>query len=182
MYRGFKKVEITAFRRGLDYWGAFDLTKGYDFLVKQGEKNEVYAVTPEIKYFVIGKDVQPDVAGLRFGELGKKQFKISLEGAYQIAKISDKKKIRVTGQAESLVLYGRDVFGSSISWADESIKQNEPVIIANKYGEAIGLGRARYDFDEIRTDKITVSTESDIGLYIRGQEEIYGTPVCYRTP
>lgn len=80
----------------------------------------------------------------------------------------------MNGQAESLVIYGRDVFGSSIISADESIKQNERVIIANKYGEAIGLGRARFDYEGLFKDQVTVNTEADMGLYIRGQEEVSG--------
>jgi 60S ribosome subunit biogenesis protein NIP7 len=68
------------------------------------------------------------------------------------------------------VLYGRDVFGTSITWADESIAQNERVIIANKFGEAIGLGRARYGYDGLFGDGVTVTTEADIGRYIRAQE------------
>lgn len=175
MFRGMKKNELTLIRRGMDYWGAFDLTREMDIIIRQGEKIEVYAMTPEVKYFVIGRDPVPDMAGLLLGTVGKKQFFPSLECAYMIARVSDRKKIRVTGQAEALVLYGRDVFGTSITWADESIRQNEKVIIANKYGEAIGIGRARYDHERLFADNITVSTEADLGLYIREQGDVSGT-------
>jgi 60S ribosome subunit biogenesis protein NIP7 len=169
MYRGLKKIELTILRRSLDYWGAFELSKDNEFLVRQGEKNDVFLVTPEIKYFLTGKEPEPSLAGLHIGVAGKKQFIISLEGAFLISRISDKKKIKVTGQAESLVLYGRDVFGTSISWADESIRQNDRVIIANKYNEAIGIGRARFDYPGLFSDRVTVNTEIDAGFYIRGQ-------------
>ncbi len=174
MYRGLKKLELTAMRRSLDYWGAFDLTKELEFIVRQGEKNDLFVVTPQVKYYVIGRDPEPVLAGLFMGTLGKKTLTLSMEGAYLVASMSDKKKIKVTGQAESLVVYGRDVFGSSITWADESILQNERVIIANKYGEAIGLGRARFDHKGLFQDKVTVNTEADMGLYIRGQEDVSG--------
>jgi 60S ribosome subunit biogenesis protein NIP7 len=174
MYRGLKKLEITAMRRSLDYWGAFDLSREYDFIVRQGDKIDLFAVTPEVKYYVLGRDPEPVLAGLYMGTLGKKALVLSMEGAYMVASMSDKKKIKVTGQAESLVVYGRDVFGSSITWADESIRQNERIIIANKYGEAIGIGRARFDHKGLFQDKVTVNTEADMGLYIRGQEEVSG--------
>jgi len=174
MYRGLKKLELTAMRRSLDYWGAFDLTKELDFLVRQGEKNDLFAVSPEIKFYVMGREPEPVLAGLFLGTLGKKALILSMEGAYLVASVSDKKKVKVTGQAESLVVYGPDVFGTSITWADESIRQNERVIIANKYGEAIGLGRARFDHDGLFQDRVTVNTEADMGLYIRGQEEVSG--------
>jgi 60S ribosome subunit biogenesis protein NIP7 len=174
MYRGMKKLELTAMRRSLDYWGAFDLSKEFDFIVRQGEKNDLFAVSPEVKYYVIGREPEPVLAGLYMGTLGKKALVLSMEGAYLVARASDKKKVMVTGQAESLVLYGRDVFGTSITWADESIKQNERVIIANKYGEAIGIGRARFDYKGLFQDRVTVNTEADMGLYIRGQEEVAG--------
>jgi 60S ribosome subunit biogenesis protein NIP7 len=170
MFRGIKKNELTLIRRGFDYWGAFELSKNLDMVVKQAKPPSVYVVTPEIKYYVIDREPVPDLAGLHIGDVGKKQFNLTLEGAYLVARVSDRKKIKVTGQAESLVLYGRDVFGSSITWADESIVQNERVIIANKYGEAIGMGRARYGYDGLFADRVTVTNEADIGLYIRGQE------------
>ncbi len=169
MFRGIKKNELTLIRRGFDYWGAFELSKELEMIVKMVEPPEVYVVTPAVKYYVIGREPVPDMTGLHIGNVGKKQFNLTLEGAYLIARASDRKKVKVTGQAESLVLYGRDVFGSSIVWADESIAQNEKVIIANKFGEAIGLGRARYGYDALFTDMVTVSTEADIGLYIRAQ-------------
>jgi|SRR5208337_4632349 len=174
MYRGLKKLELTVMRRGLDYWGAFDLSKDFDFVIRQGEKNDLFAVTPEVKYYVIGRDPEPVLAGLYMGSVGKKSFNLSLEGAYLIGSVSEKKKIKVTGQAESLVVYGRDVFGSSITWADESILQNEKVIIANKFGEALGIGRARFNYEGIFKDQVTVNTEADMGLYIRGQQEVSG--------
>lgn len=180
MYRGLKKVELTIVRRGLDYWGAFDLSKEMDLIVKQGEKAEVYAVNPQVRYYVLGREPVPEIAGLRIGEVGKKQFRLSLEGAYLVSRASDKKKVKVTGQAESLVLYGRDVFGSSITWADESVQQNDPVIIANKYGEALGIGRARFHYSDLFSDRITVTNEADMGLYIRGQAEVTGGPACIR--
>jgi 60S ribosome subunit biogenesis protein NIP7 len=172
MYRGLKKLELTVMRRSLDYWGAFELSKKFDFIVRQGEKNDLFAVTPEVKYYVIGRE--PVLAGLFMGTLGKKALALSMEGAYLVASVSDKKKVKVTGQAESLVVYGRDVFGSSITWADESIRQNEGVIISNKYSEAIGIGRARFDYGGLFQDRVTVNTEADMGLYIRGQEEVSG--------
>ncbi|HUL61957.1 MAG TPA: PUA domain-containing protein [Methanocella sp.] len=173
MFRGLKKNELTLVRRGFDYWGAFPLVGELHLVVRQAvpaDPTEVCVVTPEVRYFVIGREPVPDAAGLPIGQVGKKAFNLTLEGAYLIAKASDKKKVKVTGQAEALVLYGRDVFGTSITWADESIAQNERVIIANKYGEAIGLGRARYGHDGLFADRVTVTTEADVGLYIRGQE------------
>ena len=169
MFRGVKKNELTLIRRGFDYWGAFELSKELDLIVKPTGPPAVYVVTPEVKYYAIGREPVPDLAGLHIGDVGRKQFNLTLEGAYIVARASDRKKVKVTGQAESLVLYGRDVFGTSITWADESIAQNERVIIANKFGEAIGLGRARYGYDGLFADKVTVTTEADIGLYIRSQ-------------
>ena len=177
MFRGLKKNELTMVRRGFDYWGAFELTEGLELVARQGYRTEIFATTPELKLFAIGRDPEPLAVGLYLGEAGKKQFAPSLECLYMIAKASDRKKVKVTGQAEALVLYGRDVFGSSISWADESIRQNEPVIIANKFGEAIGRGRARFDHRGLFADTVTVSTAADLGLYIREQESITG-PSC----
>jgi 60S ribosome subunit biogenesis protein NIP7 len=168
MYRGLKKQELTIVRRSLDYWGAFELSGELEFVVRQGERNELFAVAPEVKHYVIGREPEPVLAGLHIGTLGRKSLALSLEGAFLVARVSDRKKVKVSGQAESLVVYGRDVFGSSITWADDSIRQNDRVIIANKYGEAIGIGRARLGYDGLFNDRVTVSTEADIGLYIRG--------------
>ena len=175
MFRGLKKNELTLVRRSFDYWGAFPLANELELIVRQAEPPEVYVVTPEVKYFAIGREPVPSLAGLLIGTVGRKQFNLTLEGAYLIAKASDRKKVKVTGQAESLVLYGRDVFGSSITWAEDSIAQNERVIIATRFGEAIGLGRARYGYDSLFADRVTVTTEADVGLYIRGQENTKDT-------
>lgn len=173
MFRGLKKVELTVVRRGFDYWGAFDLLQELNLVVRQGDKTELLAISPEARYFVMGRDPEPLTAGLRIGEIGKKQLKIGLEGASLIAAFSDKKKVKVTGQAESLAIYGRDIFGSSISWADDSIGQNDQVIIANKYGEALALGRARMAYEGLFDDRVTVNNEADLGLYIREQDSAF---------
>lgn len=93
MYRGLKKLELTVMRRGLDYWGAFDLTKEFEFVVRQGEKNDLFAVTPEVKYYVIGREPEPLMAGLYIGSFGKKTLNIGMEGAYLIATRRSRKKL-----------------------------------------------------------------------------------------
>jgi 60S ribosome subunit biogenesis protein NIP7 len=174
MYRGLKKNELTIFRRAMDGWGAFDMLKEIELIVRQSEKNDVFACTPEVKYYAIGREKEPVLAGIFLGTFTRKQFNLSIEGAYLIGRYSDKKKIFVNGQAESLVLYGRDVFGTSITRGDEGILQNDKVIIANRFGEAIGMGLARFDYDRLFDDKVTVNNKGDMGLYIREQDNVSG--------
>jgi 60S ribosome subunit biogenesis protein NIP7 len=118
-------------------------------------------------------------SGLYLGVLGK-YLSPSIELAQIIAKESIRFPfVKVNQKAESLVIYGRDIFGNSI--VEYSVnKENEVVIILNIRGEAIGLGLTRHDSTSITSrGKVTVTNTADIGQYIRKEKSFFGETVSY---
>ncbi len=111
-------------------------------------------------------------AGIKVGEVGRK-FRFSLEGTFFLAK-KEKKRVYVDKKAEMLFLYGRDVFSSSIKRVSEDIKENDVVFVCNLHGDVLGLGRARFNAEELmgKGDRVAVENLLDRGEYLR-KEKLY---------
>jgi 60S ribosome subunit biogenesis protein NIP7 len=162
--------EQTLVNRALDRWGVFDALKGHALLV-HGGSGKVCLVSPELAS--VAMKVQPAMAGLAIGELGKKkQFTPTLAGASLFARAGGRGKyyVRVSQNAENLVLYGRDVMGESIVEVSPELGENELVIILNLGGEAIGIGRTRFSGKSIlQKGRVTITTLADAGSYLRDE-------------
>jgi 60S ribosome subunit biogenesis protein NIP7 len=93
----------------------------------------------------------------------------------------------VSDSAEQLVLYGRDVMGDSVLEAPAELGENEPVIITNRAGEAIGIGRTRFPGKLLsQKGRVTITTLVDAGSYLRdegteGQSKLAGKPSSSRS-
>jgi len=164
MYRQLTREERTILNRFFGKWDLFDYFKHKNLLVKEGKVIEIFMMTGDAKKLALNKD--PYLAGIKLCEL-RKHISLSLEGAYMFAKNTNKKKIVVTDQAEALVLYGRDIFGQSIINHTNDFGENEIVLITNRYGDAIGIGRTRYHADKIQKRRVTVTNIADRGWYLR---------------
>lgn len=164
MYRHLTREEKTALNRFFDRWGVFDYFKDKSLLIKENGGKEVYLMNNEARKLALEHD--PVLAGIKLGEM-KKQFWLSVEGASIIAKHSNKRKIVVNEQAEALALYGRDIFGGSIVEHTNDFDENEVVLITNKYGEVIGIGRTRFPAGKINKPSVTVTNIADRGAYLR---------------
>lgn len=71
---------------------------------------------------------------------------------------------------ERLVLYGRDLFGQSITDASPDILASQFLVILNDKRETVAVGRARVPATQIFNEgSITVYTLLDIGYYLRLQ-------------
>jgi len=166
-YRSPSAQERTVLRRAFSKWGVFEFLENKIFLVRVGNerRKQIFLVATE----VLTKINSPLYTGLFIGELGK-QFVPSLEMAQIIAREGIKFPfIKVSPKGESLVVYGRDVFGDSIVEYNTR-KENELVIILNTRSEAIGIGRTRYNPDYLSTiGTVTVTTLADLGQYIRNE-------------
>lgn len=164
MYRELSREEKTQLNRFFDKWNTFDFFKDKNLLIRDGKVREVFMMTDATKRFALKKT--PYLVGIKLCEL-RKHVSLSLEGAYILAKNTNKKKIMVTEQAEVLVLYGRDVFGQSIVRHTNDFEENEIVMITNEHGDAIGIGRTRYSADKIQMKGVTVTNITDRGWYLR---------------
>jgi predicted RNA-binding protein (TIGR00451 family) len=160
--------ELTTLKRAFHNWGIFDFFPDKEILVNETDDKtkEIYILAPMAKKILCGK--QAYCAGLKIGEL-KKKFLPSMQGADIIARNSRKfSHIVVDEKAEKLVLYGRDVLGSSIMEISEKLTENDIVVILNKNREAIGIGRTRFPAQLLlQLGKVTVTTILDAGYYLR---------------
>jgi len=170
IYRQPTREEQTQINRALDRWGAFEFFKHKSLIIQEvGAKNKVvWLVTDEIEKVI--QAMEPYSAGLAIGEL-KKQFLPSIAGADLFARYRERKNkyyIKVSDQAEQLVLYGRDIMGESIIEASDALGQNELVIVLNRAFEAIAVGRTRFAGKSLfQKGRVTISTIADAGYYLR---------------
>lgn len=116
-------------------------------------------------------ELEPFSAGLAVGELGK-QFSPTLAGADLFTRAGHRNRfyVLVADNAEQLVLYGRDVMGDSILDAATDLRENELVILTNRRGDAIGIGRTRFSGRGLlQKGRITITTLADAGRYLRDE-------------
>jgi 60S ribosome subunit biogenesis protein NIP7 len=74
----------------------------------------------------------------------------------------------VNEKAENLLLYGRDIMGESITEASDALRENELVIVLNKWFEAIAVGRTRFAGRSLlQKGRVTITNISDAGYYLR---------------
>ncbi|HZH38707.1 MAG TPA: hypothetical protein VEX17_01445, partial [Bacillales bacterium] len=74
-----------------------------------------------------------------------------------------------------LVMYGRDIMGSSIVDFFNGIKENQILIVLNQKKEVIGIGKSRFSGNLIaQSDKITIDNIQDIGTHYLKGENRYG--------
>lgn len=120
-------------------------------VVALGERKEVF-VTNEDTLDVLGKmKKEPYSVGLFIGEMKKKKFMLSLEGATLISKHA-KNKIFVGAKTEQLVLYGRDVFSTSILKSSE-LSEGDKCLVVNESDEVIAVGRVKKEIVENLIDR-----------------------------
>ncbi len=167
-YRNTSLQERTVLRRAFSKWDVFEYFKDKLLYVRTNNdgRKQIFVLPSEI----IVTDKQPLYAGLLIGELGK-QFLPSIQMSQIIAKEGKNfPSIKVNSKGETMVAYGRDVFGDSII-EQNTHRENELVIILNQRDEAIGIGRTRNKSKYI-TDKgkVAVTTIADIGQYLREED------------
>ena len=106
--------------------------------------------------------------GIKVGEVGKR-FRFSLEGCFYIAR-KKRKRVYVNDKGEMLFLYGRDLFSISIVKVTEDVRENDIVMVCNKDGDILGIGKSRFDSEVIRSveaDRVVVENLIDRGEYLR---------------
>jgi 60S ribosome subunit biogenesis protein NIP7 len=194
MYRSLKREETTILKRFFNKWGAFDFIKNRKLMIKESRVeccylvptrkntlfrkttnrniNEVYLISDVAGKIVL--DREPFLAGLMIGELTKKLFTPSLQGADIIARVShDFPYVAVNPMAEKVVLYGKNILGQSIVDAAEKLKENELVVLLNMNKEPVGIGRTKFNRkDLLRVGKDTVTTVADLGCYLRNESRV----------
>ena len=136
---------------------------------KNIKRTEVF-VHSNVKYDnMLLKKLNPVIIGLKIGTIKNKKFSPELNFAEFVVKHNrnmDYPHVIVNTKAENLLVFGRDIMGSSILSFFKDIKENQQVILLNHNKEVIGLGRSRYSGSLIvQPNVITIDTTQDIGTY-----------------
>lgn len=152
------------------------LTFGYSNGTEFTEPEKTIKMTEEvfvhsnIKYDnTLFNKIHPVIVGLKIGTIKNKRFSPGLNFAEFVVKHNknmDYPHVIINTKAESLIVFGRDIMGSSILSYFKDIKENQQVIILNHNKEVIGLGKSRYSGRLIiQPNVITIDTTQDIGTY-----------------
>jgi len=134
------------------------------------KRTEEVFVHSNIKYDnTLFNKIHPVIVGLKIGTIKNKRFSPGLNFAEFVVKHNknmDYPHVIINTKAESLIVFGRDIMGSSILSYFKDIKENQQAIILNHNKEVIGLGKSRYSGSLIiQPDVITIDTTQDIGTY-----------------
>ena len=151
------------------------LTLGYlpDIAFAESEKKvmrtEVFVLSI-VKYDdILFNKVNAVSIGLKIGTIRNKKFSPGLNFAEFVVKHNknmDYPHVIINTKAENLVVFGRDIMGSSILSFFKDIKENQQVIILNHKKEVLGLGKSRYSGSLIiQPNIITIDTIQNIGTY-----------------
>lgn len=126
------------------------------------------AITPEA--LDLPEAVRSGVAsaGLALGTVEGETFHLDLQGAVLASRYTKAQSVRVTEQAAQLVLYGRNVLGTSIVWGDPDLEKGDACIVANGRGEALAIGVIVGSF---KSSREAVRPVHDLGTYLRDQDD-----------
>jgi len=105
--------------------------------------------------------------GLVIGTL-EDGFHLDIQGAVLAARHTKSQTLRVTEHAARLFLYGRNVLGDSVVWADRSLAKGDACIVCNERGEALGLGSV---VGNLKGPREAVRPIHDLGTYLRDQDD-----------
>ena len=105
--------------------------------------------------------------GLVLGTL-EDGFHLDVQGAVLVARHTKSQTVRVTEHAARLFLYGRNVLGDSIVWADRSLERGDACIVCNGRGEALGLGTV---VGTLKGTREAIRPIHDLGTYLRDQDD-----------
>jgi len=134
------------------------------------KRTEEVFVHSNIKYDnTLFNKIHPVIVGLKIGTIKNKKFSPGLNFAEFVVKHNknmDYPHVIINTKAESLIVFGRDIMGSSILSYFKDIKENQQAIILNHNKEVIGLGKSRYSGRLIiQPNVITIDTTQDISTY-----------------
>ena len=124
-------------------------------------------VTPEM--LALPQELLGDAesAGLVIGTI-EDGFHLDLQGAVLAARHTKSQTVRLTEHASRLFLYGRNVLGDSVVWADRTLAKGDACIVCNGRGEAMGIGTV---VGNLKGPREAVKPIHDLGTYLRDQDE-----------
>lgn len=156
--RELTRRERTKLNSFLSYWNVFDHFSKKRFLTNG---DSIYMINDSFT-----TTLNPLYAGIEVCKI-RKHLHPSLSILQLFVDNRCSKQVMINDHAEQLFLYGRDIFGSSIIEHTTDFIANDEVIIINRYRDALGIGKARYDHTKINMNKITINNLIDLGAYLK---------------
>ncbi|MBN1329894.1 MAG: hypothetical protein JXA54_10505 [Candidatus Heimdallarchaeota archaeon] len=175
IYRKLTSAEEKLILAALEYWlnphNVEAFFNGNFFLVGEGNWIEVFITNNETYSLLeLNSQINPYSVGIGLGEIKNKEFHLSLGGAFEISKLSEKKVI-INSEAEQLFLYQRNVLCKSILFCNEAIEEKEKVLVMNERSIFLGIGKLLLSAKELRikenANKEGVLNLIDLGWYLR---------------
>lgn len=164
------ETEVLAFYEGMES-GLADRLAGRHRIAQVERDGVLFAclVTPEVLALPAALLDGAEGGGLPLGVLEEDAFHLDLQGAVLAARHSKRQTVRVTEHAARLFLYGRNVLGESVDWADPGLERGDACIVCNPRGEAMGIGMVVGSLSGGRGESI--KPVHDLGSYLRDQDE-----------
>ena len=175
VFRKMTQEEYDLLRSSLAEWLTEEQTKKFlsknFFIVGEGKQRELFISNKAVdKFFEKNPKISPYSIGLGFGEFKKEEVFLTLSGASIIAQETFK-QIKINQEAEQLFLYRRNILCKSILELDFSLSKNEKVMVLNKSGDFLGIGKLKISGKEIflekNFEKTAIENILDLGWYLR---------------
>lgn len=174
IFRELNREEEELLLTELNYWLVKDnidsLKKQYSFVIAEGKWRELLISNFETKKLLKEKNISPYSIGLKFCEFKENKIELGLPGIQIIGEVTNKKAI-VSSEAEQAFLYRKDIICESVIEINQELNVNEKVIVKNKEGESLGIGKVMVLSINMKKKQfsktIAIKNLMDLGWYLR---------------
>lgn len=174
VFRDLNEKEKETFLVELNYWLPITeinkLIKEFSFTIAEGKWKEIQISNKEVSGILFEKKISPYSIGANFGEIKDDKIELGLFGLQLIGKKSEKTVI-ITPEAEQAFLYRKDIYYDSIVDINEELKKDNKVIVKNKEGDILGIGKVSIESISEKAKKIgnviAIRNLMDLGWYLR---------------
>ncbi|MBD3230484.1 MAG: hypothetical protein GF329_20055 [Candidatus Lokiarchaeota archaeon] len=170
-FRKLSDLEEKSIRSYLKYFGSkiFDRLKDKGtFLVGEKYRKEVFLVSHEI--YDLYQDLKdyknPYCLGAHLGNMRGNKFVLTLNGIDAISGFTNK-KIMLNQKGELRFIYGKSLNSKHIKKIYSDFNRGNEMIIINRLGEVIGLGKSLVPIKSPLKKKIKINNRLDLGWYLR---------------
>ncbi|WXG42811.1 MAG: PUA domain-containing protein [Promethearchaeati archaeon SRVP18_Atabeyarchaeia-1] len=142
-----------------------------EIVVARGKRTELFLVPAEVmNVFKRTRNRRnPYCLGIYLGDLKNDDLLLSIEGITLCSPYTEK-KVKVSDKGEQSVLYGRDISRALVDDYPSSITKGDRVVVVNRLGEPLALGKALIDGDKFRNSDVSLCVLENIldrGWYLR---------------
>ena len=173
-FRQINEMEKKAIQNELNYWLSSNeierMLRDYSFTIAEGKWKEILISNVEVAEILFEKGISPYSIGANFGEFKEDSIELGLFGLQLIGEKTNKTVV-ITPEAEQAFLYRKDIYFESIVEINDSLKKDDKVIVRNKEGDVLGVGKISLDLQNKKMKKqgniVAIRNLMDLGWYLR---------------